>query len=29
MSVVELGPEHCEAVVRFFSSLTEGDLTFF
>ncbi len=28
MSVVELGPEHCEAVVRFFSSLPEGDLTF-
>ena len=28
MSVVELGPEHCDAVVRFFSGLPEGDLTF-
>ena len=28
MSVVELAPEHCEAVVRFFSNLPEGDLTF-
>ena len=28
MSVVELAPEHCDAVVRFFSNLPEGDLTF-
>ena len=28
MAVVELGPQHCEAVVRFFSNLPEGDLTF-
>ena len=28
MSVVELGPDHCDAVVRFFRSLPEGDLTF-
>ena len=28
MSVVELGPDHCDAVVRFFSNLPEGDLTF-
>jgi L-amino acid N-acyltransferase YncA len=28
MSVVELGPDHCDALVRFFGSLPEGDLTF-
>jgi L-amino acid N-acyltransferase YncA len=28
MSVVELGPDHCDAVVRFFAGLPEGDLTF-
>ena len=28
MPVVELGPDHCDAVVRFFRSLPEGDLTF-
>ena len=28
MSVVELGPEHCDALLRFFSELPEGDLTF-
>ena len=28
MSVVELGPEHCDALLRFFSGLPEGDLTF-
>ena len=28
MSVVELGPAHCDALLRFFSGLPEGDLTF-
>jgi L-amino acid N-acyltransferase YncA len=28
MSVVELGPEHCDALLRFFAGLPEGDLTF-
>ena len=28
MSVVELGPDRCDALLRFFSSLPEGDLTF-
>ena len=28
MTVVELGPERCDALVRFFGSLPEGDLTF-
>ncbi len=28
MPVVELGPERCEALVRFFAALPEGDLTF-
>jgi ribosomal protein S18 acetylase RimI-like enzyme len=28
MSVVELGPQHCDALLRFFSGLPEGDLTF-
>src|SRR5687768_14305355 len=28
MSVVALGPAHCDALLRFFSSLPEGDLTF-
>src|ERR687889_2478743 len=28
MSVVGLGPAHCDALLRFFSSLPEGDLTF-
>jgi L-amino acid N-acyltransferase YncA len=28
MSVVELGPAHCDALLRFFSNLPEGDLTF-
>jgi ribosomal protein S18 acetylase RimI-like enzyme len=28
MSVVELGPDRCDALLRFFASLPEGDLTF-
>ena len=28
MPVVELGPERCDALLRFFASLPEGDLTF-
>jgi L-amino acid N-acyltransferase YncA len=28
MSVVELGPAHCDALLRFFAGLPEGDLTF-
>jgi L-amino acid N-acyltransferase YncA len=28
MPVVELGPEHCDALLRFFAALPEGDLTF-
>ena len=28
MAVVELGPERCDALVRFFAGLPEGDLTF-
>jgi ribosomal protein S18 acetylase RimI-like enzyme len=28
MAVVELGPERCDALVRFFAALPEGDLTF-
>jgi ribosomal protein S18 acetylase RimI-like enzyme len=28
MPVVELVPEHCDALVRFFAALPEGDLTF-
>ncbi len=28
MAVVELGPERCDALVRFFTALPEGDLTF-
>ena len=28
MAVVELRPEHCDALVRFFAALPEGDLTF-
>ena len=28
MTVVELGPERCDALLRFFGSLPEGDLTF-
>jgi L-amino acid N-acyltransferase YncA len=28
MSVVELGPQHCDALLRFFADLPEGDLTF-
>jgi L-amino acid N-acyltransferase YncA len=28
MPVVELAPEHCDALVRFFAALPEGDLTF-
>ena len=28
MSVVELGAEHCDALLRFFAGLPEGDLTF-
>jgi L-amino acid N-acyltransferase YncA len=28
MSVVELGPERCDALLRFFTELPEGDLTF-
>jgi ribosomal protein S18 acetylase RimI-like enzyme len=28
MTVVELGPERCDALLRFFASLPEGDLTF-
>jgi ribosomal protein S18 acetylase RimI-like enzyme len=28
MPVVELGSEHCDALLRFFSGLPEGDLTF-
>lgn len=28
MSVVELGPERCDALLRFFAGLPEGDLTF-
>jgi ribosomal protein S18 acetylase RimI-like enzyme len=28
MTVVELGPERCDALLRFFSGLPEGDLTF-
>jgi ribosomal protein S18 acetylase RimI-like enzyme len=28
MAVVALGPEHCDALVRFFTALPEGDLTF-
>jgi ribosomal protein S18 acetylase RimI-like enzyme len=28
MTVVELGPERCDALLRFFAELPEGDLTF-
>ena len=28
MTVVALGPDHCDALLRFFSGLPEGDLTF-
>jgi ribosomal protein S18 acetylase RimI-like enzyme len=28
MTVVELGPERCDALLRFFASLPDGDLTF-
>ena len=28
MSVVELGPERCDALLRFFTELPDGDLTF-
>jgi ribosomal protein S18 acetylase RimI-like enzyme len=28
MTVVALGPEHCDALVRFFAGLPDGDLTF-
>ena len=28
MAVVDLGPEHCDALLRFFAELPEGDLTF-
>ena len=28
MTVVELRPEHCDALLRFFAELPEGDLTF-
>jgi L-amino acid N-acyltransferase YncA len=28
MAVVALGPDHCDALVRFFAALPEGDLTF-
>jgi ribosomal protein S18 acetylase RimI-like enzyme len=28
MTVVALDPEHCDALVRFFAALPEGDLTF-
>ena len=28
MSVVELGPDRCDALLRFFAGLPEGDLTF-
>ena len=28
MPVVALGPERCDALVRFFAALPEGDLTF-
>ncbi|MCW2699463.1 MAG: Sortase-like acyltransferase [Blastococcus sp.] len=28
MAVVALGPEHCDALVRFFAALPEGDRTF-
>jgi L-amino acid N-acyltransferase YncA len=28
MPVVELGPGHCDALLRFFTALPEGDLTF-
>jgi L-amino acid N-acyltransferase YncA len=28
VAVVELGPERCDALVRFFAGLPEGDLTF-
>ena len=28
MTVVGLGPERCDALLRFFGSLPEGDLTF-
>jgi ribosomal protein S18 acetylase RimI-like enzyme len=28
MPVVELGPAHCDALLRFFAALPEGDLTF-
>jgi ribosomal protein S18 acetylase RimI-like enzyme len=28
MAVVELGPERCDALLRFFAELPEGDLTF-
>jgi ribosomal protein S18 acetylase RimI-like enzyme len=28
MDVVALGPDHCDALVRFFAALPEGDLTF-
>lgn len=28
MAVADLGPEHCEALLRFFRELPEGDLTF-
>ena len=28
MPVVELGPAHCDALLRFFADLPEGDLTF-
>jgi len=29
MSVVPLAPEHCDALLRFFRDLPEGDRTFF
>jgi ribosomal protein S18 acetylase RimI-like enzyme len=28
VAVVELGPDHCEALLRFFAALPDGDLTF-
>lgn len=28
MAVVDLGPEHCDALLRFFAGLPDGDLTF-
>jgi ribosomal protein S18 acetylase RimI-like enzyme len=28
MPIVELSPDHCDALLRFFSKLPEGDLTF-